>query len=415
MNRHARRSLTVVSFVLAVLAGTPVFRTLDGVSAHEAAPAGITLDPGRARWPIAREPSGSWGIVGEAIVRNDGTHAIQIRTLRFTILTARGRTLLDSVSDTPQEIGAVVKVHRRDASGVETWQPDTVINPGEVGAAFLAELTQPDPLPAEARVTMQFSNGREKSFAVALDVFDPGQRMGWPASLDAEPWIAFNTVASEFHRVGSAVPSPGRLFVGQRFALDLAQVDSNGSTHPEWAQGKQDYYAWGEEVRSTGRGEVVAVMERERDLEIGEAPSPTVNPAGNYVVVRHGARMFSVYAHLQQGSVMVRTGDHVERGQPLGLVGNSGSSTQPHLHVHFTDAWVRAADPFLSLVQSQGLPALFWGAQVLRDGQLLPLKGSTPFEFDVIVGRRTTFVAHAHACVDWYARIVSVTCLHQRL
>ena len=57
------------------------------------------------------------------------------------------------------------------------------------------------------------------------------------------------------------------------------------------------------------------------------------NPAGNHVIVRCGDANMTL-AHLQRGSVAVRAGAHVTRGTPLGRVGNSGMSTEPHLHVH---------------------------------------------------------------------------------
>ena len=59
-------------------------------------------------------------------------------------------------------------------------------------------------------------------------------------------------------------------------------------------------------------------------------------------------RRYPVYAHLQPGSLRVKLGDKVRRGQTLGLVGNSGNSTEPHLHFHITDA--------NSPLGSEGLP-----------------------------------------------------------
>jgi len=122
-----------------------------------------------------------------------------------------------------------------------------------------------------------------------------------------------------------------------------------------------------------------------RDLEIGETPLQSEHPAGNHIVIQHGPRLFSVYAHMQQGSAIVAVGDWVQRGQVIGRVGNSGNTTQPHLHVHFTDAWPALRDPAGSYFVSQGVPALFWGVQVLRDGNVFKLNGSTPLEFDIIV------------------------------
>src|SRR6185503_11437769 len=138
-----------------------------------------------------------------------------------------------------------------------------------------------------------------------------------------------------------------------------------------------------------GHGRVVAVVSDRRDHEIGETLSPAEHPAGNHIVIQHGPRLFSVYAHMQQGSALVAIGDSVERGQVVGRVGNSGNTSEPHLHMHFTDAWPASHIPTGSFFFSQGLPAAFWGVQVLRDGNAFKLNGSTPLESDIVVGRNS--------------------------
>jgi murein DD-endopeptidase MepM/ murein hydrolase activator NlpD len=55
------------------------------------------------------------------------------------------------------------------------------------------------------------------------------------------------------------------------------------------------------------------------------------------VIVDIGSGRYAFYAHLQPGSPRVKVGDRVRRGQVLGLVGNSGNSTEPHLHFHLSD------------------------------------------------------------------------------
>jgi murein DD-endopeptidase MepM/ murein hydrolase activator NlpD len=59
---------------------------------------------------------------------------------------------------------------------------------------------------------------------------------------------------------------------------------------------------------------------------------------GNHVIVDMGNGRYAFYAHLQPGSLRVKKGDRVRRGQVLGLVGNSGNSTEPHLHFHLSDS-----------------------------------------------------------------------------
>jgi murein DD-endopeptidase MepM/ murein hydrolase activator NlpD len=71
---------------------------------------------------------------------------------------------------------------------------------------------------------------------------------------------------------------------------------------------------------------------------------------GNYVILDIGGGQYAFYAHLQPGSLRVGVGDRVRRGEVIGLVGNSGNSTEPHLHFHIGDGNAPLA--------SEGLPYL---------------------------------------------------------
>ena len=72
---------------------------------------------------------------------------------------------------------------------------------------------------------------------------------------------------------------------------------------------------------------------------------------GNYVVLDLGRSRFVHYAHLQQGSVTVRAGQRVRRGQLLGRVGNSGNTNGAHLHFNVVNG--------LRLGEAEGLPYVF--------------------------------------------------------
>ena len=58
---------------------------------------------------------------------------------------------------------------------------------------------------------------------------------------------------------------------------------------------------------------------------------------GNYVLIDHGKNEYSMYAHLQPGSVRVHKGDQVKAGAIIGKIGSSGNSTEPHLHFQLCD------------------------------------------------------------------------------
>lgn len=118
----------------------------------------------------------------------------------------------------------------------------------------------------------------------------------------------------------------------QRYALDLLMLNAAGLRARGFCPAALDRYAaWGAQVVSPCDGIVAAAVDAFPDL----APprrDPS-HPAGNHVAIEAaGATIY--LAHLMRGSVAVRAGDRVSAGQPIGRVGNSGNTTEPHLHVH---------------------------------------------------------------------------------
>lgn len=345
---------------------------------------GVALSPIRGSWPIAREPGGQWGVVGEVMATLTPSESATVRAVRTALFDPRGRLLSRRIYDTPAALAEVLRIATVE-SDPQRWHPagTTVFGPGERAVVFVAELVVTQP--AWASVTVDIEGRTPARTVVPLDAFRPAQRLSWPAAPSERAWIATSTPGTPPHSQGGAVLSGGRLFVSQRFALDLRQIDEEMRTHPLGATNKESYYAWDRPVLSMGRGVVVATMDADPDYDIGDAIPATQHPAGNYVVVQHGPAAFAVYAHLQRASVVVRPGQWVEREAPIARVGNSGSTSEPHLHVHIADRWRRDLDPLASFVLSRGVPALFWGAHVLREGGWIPMRGTTPTEFDIVV------------------------------
>ena len=128
---------------------------------------------------------------------------------------------------------------------------------------------------------------------------------------------------------------PHRQAKAQFRALDLVVVeDSTGRR----SSGRKvanlcDFHAFGQCVYAPVSGVVTRAIADIPDESIGSLNA--LSPAGNFVVINSGnARV--VIAHFQCNSVVVRAGDKVAAGQVIGRVGNSGNSTEPHLHVHAT-------------------------------------------------------------------------------
>ncbi|GGL65728.1 M23 family metallopeptidase [Halocalculus aciditolerans] len=152
--------------------------------------------------------------------------------------------------------------------------------------------------------------------------------------------------------------------LSQRYAYDFAVTDADGESHAGDGASLADYYAFGREIRAPAAGTVVAVRDRLRDY-----PKPgslwlewrTGNVAGNHVTIEHADGEYSFLAHLKAGSTTVEPGDSVEAGDVVGRCGNSGHSTEPHLHYQLQDA--------ASFWTAAGLPPRFTGVDVERDSE----------------------------------------------
>jgi murein DD-endopeptidase MepM/ murein hydrolase activator NlpD len=143
-----------------------------------------------------------------------------------------------------------------------------------------------------------------------------------------------------------------------RYALDLWVVQSGNSFAGPGTR-NEDYFAWGQPALAAGAGTVVTAVDGVPD-NLPNRPAPG-NLYGNHVIIDHGNGEYSLLAHLEAGSLRVKVGEAVSSGQPVGRVGNSGMSTEPHLHFHLMDNadWRRA----------HGLPAQL--QYFTRNGQLV--------------------------------------------
>jgi murein DD-endopeptidase MepM/ murein hydrolase activator NlpD len=120
----------------------------------------------------------------------------------------------------------------------------------------------------------------------------------------------------------------------QRWAYDLL-VTKNGSSFRGAGTRLEDFYAYGLEVVAPADGVVWHVQDDEPDGTIGQRR--LLRAFGNHLVVEVAPEEFLFIAHLRQASITVRPGDRVSAGQSIGRVGNSGNSSEPHVHVHLQD------------------------------------------------------------------------------
>ena len=171
------------------------------------------------------------------------------------------------------------------------------------------------------------------------------------APLRGSGWVALNALGAKDHRRGpNAVDGKER--IPQRFAIDWVLLGPDGRLFHGQGKSNTDYYDYGAEVLAVGDGQIAEIRDGEPEYTGSSersARNVTIDNAfGNYVVLDLGASRYAVYAHLQPGSLRVKTGDRVKAGQVLALLGNSGNSDGPHLHFQLVDR--------PSPVASEGIP-----------------------------------------------------------
>jgi hypothetical protein len=180
-------------------------------------------------------------------------------------------------------------------------------------------------------------------------------------------WLARNSPARR-------VPSHGSDLLGERYAIDFVGVDGRRRTadRRDWrtflaTEPAERFFAYGRPILAPAAGIVVEVHEGEVD-HAGRRSQLALVPyalgqagrlrhgvgavAGNYLIIAlRDSGAFVALAHLRAGSTRVAAGDEVTAGQPVADCGNSGNSTQPHVHVQVMDS----AD----LSVARGVPVTF--------------------------------------------------------
>lgn len=192
-------------------------------------------------------------------------------------------------------------------------------------------------------------------------------------------WLVQNSPANR-------VPSHGTNLFASSLAIDFVPVDEHGRTAPvairTWL-GMEDsacFPGFGTPILAPCVGTVIAADDSMPDHKAHRGLASVSYAltqrqrlaqgwqglAGNHVMIQANGAII-VLCHLQQGSITVEFGDAVAPGQVLGRCGNSGNSTEPHVHVQGIDR--------LPVQSAKAVPLLFAG-KLPRNGQILQIPGT---------------------------------------
>ncbi|MFZ3218061.1 MAG: M23 family metallopeptidase [Candidatus Acidiferrales bacterium] len=248
--------------------------------------------------------------------------------------------------------------------GVPAAEKVAKLAPGEFGVVFLwvtCDTLDDVPAAIAQRISVRIGDYPE-----ALSVVTPATRVDKnpvamiSSPLTGEDWAAGNGPSNTSPHRRALIPINGHAYISQRFAIDWVQVYPDGNTYKGDPSDNKNYRAYGAEIHAVADGVVTEVKDGIPQNTPGAkslaVPITLETVGGNHVIMEIGDGLFAFYAHMQPGSLRVKVGDKVTRGQVLGLVGNTGNSSEPHLHFDLCDA--------SSELGAEGLPYAFASFEV---------------------------------------------------
>ena len=253
--------------------------------------------------------------------------------------------------------------------------PVTVIAPGIRAVAYL-EFGLPagtSPRTISHRVAYRIPDG--PSFLVegadaAIEQTTP-VKLGAP--LRGGPWAAIHSPDWPRGHRRVLYTVNGRARIPGRFAVDWVKLDDSGRT----AKGDVDVvgnaYGYGAEVLAVADAVVAATRDdMAESATVAAHPKHAIgNATGNYVALDLGDGRYAFYEHLKPGSLKVKPGQRVKRGEVISALGFTGDSTGPHLHFHVADA--------NSPLGAEGVPFVFERFEVLGSYPDIGALGSKPW------------------------------------
>jgi murein DD-endopeptidase MepM/ murein hydrolase activator NlpD len=277
---------------------------------------------------------GMWSVEADLRITNPGSDTTTLTRITLRVLGPAGEILLERYAG--------------GNGGVRVALLDPAIPPGATRLAFNPfNLLPATPAPVRLRFELIFEHGRGARDSASVEA----QTSPWTQPVKLRLPLAGRLIIpnggellSHHRRLDYTDPYARALGVEtnfMRYALDFMPVNPAGEMFRDSGNANEDWYGWGAPVESPGEGVVVSAVDGQPDNDqIGsenrfdptQLPGNAMTLYGNHVVIAHGPGLYSVFGHLKMGSVRVGTGQRVKAGTLLGQLGNSGTSTRPHLH-----------------------------------------------------------------------------------
>jgi hypothetical protein len=245
-------------------------------------------------------------------------------------------------------------------SGDATKPNDPALKPGETGTFFIftdwvsEQGSGNDPDNFDTAITIEQHGERSGSGTIQAAALDLNQDdpIVIHSPLRGKNWLAANGPSNTSAHRRAMLPINGAPHIGQRYAIDWIQLGDDGKAFTGDEHDNKSYHAWDQEIHAVADGKIVEVKDGipENVPNSGKLAVPITYDtlAGNYIIQDLGNDHFAAYAHLRPGTLKVKTGDAVHAGDVIAHLGNTGNSSEPHLHFQVCDA--------PSFPASEGLP-----------------------------------------------------------
>lgn len=254
---------------------------------------------------------------------------------------------------------------------VGTRAPIDSLQPGQAGIIFIAfavdaindipsilihriAVTVPGGIPSKLAEFLELTPGQgqiiETGGIVELGSSDA---IVLARPLEGPGWVVVNGCCDSTTHIRSIQPVNGELYLAQRFAIDWMKINKDNRLFVGDPKDVNSYFGYGQNVLAVADARVAGVVDKYKNQIPGELPTEITLEEidGNHVVLDLGNGQYVFYAHMQPGSIIVKEGDIVKKGQVIGKLGNTGNTSAPHMHLHVM------ASP--STLGSNGLPYVF--------------------------------------------------------